>query len=488
MESDEDLYKYLDSLGLIPALPSNTEVYADDSREEYLDDQNLSALQTFPTSSSKILEFDYSGMTEMSSLNEQYKFLGDDDSGPLARSFVPSFTHDDNKYICLNGTLSKQKVQSGHNENPMHLCGLAGFCTKVIETSSCYCTKLWECDRCSSGLAVFIVTILILLGLAIIICNLLIMLAMYVTVSEKRPQNYVKFSLAIADLCMGIVILASVVPNTLNVMNYTGEEALKFTLADRNSTKSIVFGSLLVLSMTASVYLLFLMSLERFVVIQWPFVVLRSRRRKLMTGLTCTWLWSVLITSIPGWFPNYFGYALNSALQMYIPDIKAAPDRSDIHGIVYLFFMLIIPYILTVSFTVTTACNVRHKLKKSECMKSHPHNSLKNHNGSHKTKHNIKPEIAILKTTAIMLSGFTITLIPLAVAVSLFYGRVLDCSNFSAPYFFTTYLCAANSFVNFVIYSWRDKYFRNYIKEFLSKKKMIQRTSVSMTTTTSLRH
>ncbi|XP_078483940.1 uncharacterized protein LOC144744097 [Ciona intestinalis] len=59
--------------------------------------------------------------------------------------------------------------------------------------------------------------------------------------------------------------------------------------------------------------------------------------------------------------------------------------------------------------------------------------------------------------------GFTITLIPVAVLVIVFYLKLLTCENISTPSVVCFYLSMSNSIVNVLVYSARDQKFRSFV-------------------------
>uniref|UniRef100_H2YTG7 G-protein coupled receptors family 1 profile domain-containing protein n=1 Tax=Ciona savignyi TaxID=51511 RepID=H2YTG7_CIOSA len=95
-------------------------------------------------------------------------------------------------------------------------------------------------------------------------------------------------------------------------------------------------------------------------------------------------------------------------------------------------------------------------------IKSHFRKSASIGAGSNTQRRN--KEKAALMVLMYMQIGFTVTLVPMILVVSLFLGGILNCSNYAAAYVTSFYLGMTNSLVNFVVYSVREDQFRSTVK------------------------
>lgn len=90
------------------------------------------------------------------------------------------------------------------------------------------------------------------------------------TPSLRRRHDYIKLSMATADLLMGLLVVPGAIANLIITLYYPrGEDMTSYQLVtslyQRNSNASIIFGTTAVISVMCSLYHLLLLSIDRLV-------------------------------------------------------------------------------------------------------------------------------------------------------------------------------------------------------------------------------
>ncbi|XP_077971371.1 dopamine D2-like receptor [Styela clava] len=142
--------------------------------------------------------------------------------------------------------------------------------------------------------------VIILMSLAIILSNILLPVVVWKTRELRTQYNYIKVSLALADLLSGIVMLCTTIPNMLWMRYKTEREVVDYILDDRNSIKAIVSGSFIMISLQATILHLLFLSFERFIALRWPFWHQTRKTRSICLTLLLVWIISLSFVFIPG--------------------------------------------------------------------------------------------------------------------------------------------------------------------------------------------
>nr|XP_039271302.1 uncharacterized protein LOC120345814 [Styela clava] len=148
-------------------------------------------------------------------------------------------------------------------------------------------------------------------------------------------------------------------------------------------------------------------------------------------------------------------------------------EQLGYHGISYVVVTILLPYALMLIFCTSAGIIAYRGFVRQEAeLCKRTERNTRNTKGKKSTKEKqktsinkriIQPKVSVLITLFIMIAAFTITLLPFAVVMFLFMNETLDCSNFSIPYAITFYGSLTNSFMNAIIYSFRDKRFRKAV-------------------------
>ena len=108
-----------------------------------------------------------------------------------------------------------------------------------------------------------------------IAANILVITVISRNVTLRRRHGYIKVSLAVADLLIGLFVLPSAIYNLLTTLylppplqqfneqngSYFKNQVMQFE--QKNSTASVFFGTIWVISLVTSIYNLLLLSLDR---------------------------------------------------------------------------------------------------------------------------------------------------------------------------------------------------------------------------------
>nr|XP_018667225.1 trace amine-associated receptor 9-like [Ciona intestinalis] len=333
------------------------------------------------------------------------------------------------------------------------LCGFPSFCS-YSAYNVCSNTTLAECDECSMIGAGFFIFACVVLGAMILIGNSLVFWY-NVRNSSQDKFSIMKASLAIADLFTGIQILCVVFYNISWTLRSTAQELDMKQLAYRDSAEAIAGGVFFMLSITASLYHLLYLSAQRLLAVTKPMTYKMQSVEKVYYGIGVIWFLSVVSATVPAWFSSTFTYTYYHTTFLFYPSVRSYDASSGssmgpAFGILFLFTVL--PYLIMTVLTIASIFSVRKHLKHSA--------KLSNKNDKVSLR---KKEASVLKTVAIMQLGFTITLIPVAVLVIIFYSKLLTCENISTPSVVCFYLSMSNSVVNVLVYSARDKQFRSFV-------------------------
>nr|CAB3254717.1 tyramine receptor Ser-2 [Phallusia mammillata] len=227
-----------------------------------------------------------------------------------------------------------------------------------------------ECDKAGVGIAL---VGMCLLALVIVICNLLVIMIITRTPTLQRRHCYIKVSLAVADLLIGLLVLPSSIYNLSTTLylpptrNVTPRD-----LIQTNQVASVFFGTVLIVSLTASIYNLLLLSLDRFLAVARP---LQNRsgkyfsRQRLSICIGIVWFIGILVSSLPAMMSQRFSYVMHPTTFFYVmTTVPSHVGESRGTGPIALFALVVmgIPYFLTVTFNLVTLTITLRKLATRE--------------------------------------------------------------------------------------------------------------------------
>ena len=95
--------------------------------------------------------------------------------------------------------------------------------------------------------------------------NIIVIVITLRTSDLRKRYGYIKVSLAVSDLLMGLFVLPSTIQNTVRILYQArGVGGLtNFDIIEEGSVRSSVFGTITIISITTSIYNLTLLSFDR---------------------------------------------------------------------------------------------------------------------------------------------------------------------------------------------------------------------------------
>ncbi|TNM91013.1 hypothetical protein fugu_003302 [Takifugu bimaculatus] len=310
------------------------------------------------------------------------------------------------------------------------------------------------------------------LAFAIVVGNVITLTVFVQTRQSRTPQGYLKVSLAIADMMVGVLVvpfsvyteISLMVTNTLPVW-YQGISTSLAILYRRGGLLNpwqpcMLIGPVFAGCTFVSISTIFLMTLERSVAILRPLHkdALVTRRRTLLLILL-SWVASFLLAIAPLIFSSNFTLEYNGCSRMcnYAPLVFGSRPPPDAN-ILLLFpsfdFTLLGGTLVVniVSFTSIRRYSQKRKLL-SEGSLSDAGGGAGGGGCPHRPSFS---DIKAAKTISILTFAFTASFSPIAVFV---LGNVVGYTwcNFS---FFAFWILTGNSCCNVIIYSVRDHRFR----------------------------
>ena len=283
---------------------------------------------------------------------------------------------------------------------------------------------------------------------------------------SRNSQILYKFSLAVADLLVGLVVFPTCISTLYfrlvaqreivfdNSKNGSNEESAFFNESISASYVSTI-GFFTTLSLTVSVYTLALAGLDRLHAIRNPIHYDKAKaatRAKWL--LTLVWFLAILIAILPLFTPGFYPYSLIKGL------LAATKEKYALQEYLIGFF---IPF-LAVWMTVGA---IYYSIKKQGKIGR----QLSSHSNAR-----AKKEQKIYKTLIVMLSAFTLSVAPILLGlfveadprireerVDVYEPKLA--ASWSSFVLFAVLLLMCNSFWNFFIYSYRDEKFRKMAKD-----------------------
>ncbi|KAK5921607.1 hypothetical protein CgunFtcFv8_018961 [Champsocephalus gunnari] len=305
-----------------------------------------------------------------------------------------------------------------------------------------------HCTACCCPLAnkVILVLFMGLLVVAILFGNLVTLAVVLGTKHFHTPQGYLKASLAVADLAVGVFVVPLSIYAEVHLM--VSDSALEWTLYDSKylrfhpcSLVGPVFAGCTFVSITT----IFLLTIERSIAVLKPLhkdsVITRKRTTTL---IVLCWVGSFLLAVSPTVFSSEIALEYNSCSRM----CNYAPMNTRAFNILLLFPAF--------DFTLLGATMVINVISMSSIRQ---HSRRRKQLAGSECPSGGKPtfsDIKAAKTIGTLTVAFTASFTPIAVFV---VGNVLGNTwcNFS---FFAFWILATNSCWNVIIYSVRDQRFR----------------------------
>ncbi|RVE74393.1 hypothetical protein OJAV_G00022070 [Oryzias javanicus] len=328
------------------------------------------------------------------------------------------------------------------------------------------------CTPCCCGVLnrTLAVAFMVLLAFAIVVGNVVTLTVFVQTRQSRTPQGYLKVSLAIADMMVGVLVVPFSVYTEISLMVtsappiwYHGSPTSPAALSSLGGPVGpwqpcMLIGPVFAGCTFVSISTIFLMTLERSVAILWPLHKdgLVTRRRTLLLILL-SWAASFLLALAPLIFSGNFTLEYNECSRMcnYTPLLfggRLPPDANILLLFPAFDFTLLGG---TLAVNIVSFTSIRLYTRKRKLLSE---GSLSDAGGGgggclHRPSFS---DIKAAKTIGILTFAFTASFSPIAVFV---LGNVVGNTwcNFS---FFAFWILTGNSCCNVIIYSVRDHRFR----------------------------
>ncbi|KAM9861433.1 trace amine-associated receptor 13c [Aulostomus maculatus] len=329
------------------------------------------------------------------------------------------------------------------------------------------------CTLCCCGFLNRTLTVLFMVSLAfaIVVGNVVTLTVFVQTRQSRTPQGYLKVSLAIADMMVGVLVVPFSVYTEISLMVtsvppiwYQGSSASPASSSSLGGLVSpwqpcMLIGPVFAGCTFVSISTIFLMTVERSVAILRPLHkdALVTRRRTLLLILL-SWAASFLLALAPLIFSSNFTLEYNECSRMcnYTPLLLGGQPPSDAN--ILLLFPAFDFTLLggTLAVNIVSFTSIRQYSRKRKLLSE---GSLSDGGGgggggcSHRPSFS---DIKAAKTIGILTFAFTASFSPIAVFV---LGNVVGYTwcNFS---FIAFWILTGNSCCNVIIYSVRDHRFR----------------------------
>ncbi|KAL6468857.1 hypothetical protein MHYP_G00223810 [Metynnis hypsauchen] len=323
------------------------------------------------------------------------------------------------------------------------------------------------CTVCCCGMLnrTLAVVFMVSLAFAIVVGNVVTLTVFMQTRQSRTPQGYLKVSLAVADMMVGVLVVPFSVYTEISLMVtstppvwYQGGSAVTAGGMSSSWQPCMLIGPVFAGCTFVSISTIFLMTVERSVAILRPLHkdTLVTRRRTLLLILV-SWAGSFLLAMAPLILSKSFTLEYNECSRMcnYVPLLVGLqlPADSNIMLLFPAFDFTLLGGTLAVNIMSFTS--IRRYTRKRKLLSE---GSLGLEAGGaggcpHRPSFS---DIKAAKTISILTFAFTASFSPIAVFV---LGNVVGYTwcNFS---FFAFWILTGNSCCNVIIYSVRDQRFR----------------------------
>ncbi|KAJ1124417.1 hypothetical protein NDU88_002878 [Pleurodeles waltl] len=298
------------------------------------------------------------------------------------------------------------------------------------------------------------VSLMVLLIFAITMGNMVSLLVFLRCRQFKTSQGYLKTSLAVADVAVGLLVIPYSVYKEVNHIAY-GREV---TNSQESLVPCFIMGPLYAACTFVSITTIFLLSVERSIAVIKPLhkrVVITKKRTIYL--IVASWVLSFLLATIPMFFGEEISLQYSPCSQMcnYVFTTKKVPEPN--WNIMLLFpafdFSLLGG---TFAINLATFAVIRQYSKVRKQLEVDLQSTCSRLSFS---------DITAAKTIGILTFAFSVSFIPIAVFV---VGNVMgyEWCKFS---FYAFWILTSNSCWNVVIYSVRDAKFRQGLCELFSR-------------------
>ncbi|XP_073715621.1 trace amine-associated receptor 5 [Misgurnus anguillicaudatus] len=322
------------------------------------------------------------------------------------------------------------------------------------------------CTNCYCGLLNQTLTVMFMVSLAfaIVVGNVVTLTVLMQTRHSRTPQGYLKVSLAIADMMVGVLVVPFSVYTEISLMVTRAppmwyQDVSKASLGDVSGPwqPCMLIGPLFAGCTFVSIITIFLMSVERSVAILRPLHkdALVTHRRTLFLTLV-SWAGGFLLAVAPLVLSNSITLEYNECSRMcnYAPiltDLQLPPDANILLLFPAFDFTLLGG---TLAINILSFSSIRRYSRKRKLLSE---GGLGADSGTGGYPHRPSfSDIKAAKTIGILTFAFTASFSPIAVFV---LGNVVGYTwcKFS---FFAFWILTASSCCNVIIYSVRDQRFR----------------------------
>ncbi|KAG7235196.1 hypothetical protein INR49_003107 [Caranx melampygus] len=330
------------------------------------------------------------------------------------------------------------------------------------------------CTLCCCGVLnrTLAVVFMVSLAFAIVVGNVVTLTVFVQTRQSRTPQGYLKVSLAIADMMVGVLVVPFSVYTEISLMVtnappiwYQGSSTSPASTSSLGGLVSpwqpcMLIGPVFAGCTFVSISTIFLMTLERSVAILRPLHkdALVTRRRTLLLILL-SWAASFLLALAPLIFSSNFTLEYNECSRMcnYTPLLFGSQLPPDAN--VLLLFPAFDFTLLggTLAVNIVSFTSIRRYSRKRKLLSEGSLSDAGVGGGGGGCPHRPSfSDIKAAKTIGILTFAFTASFSPIAVFV---LGNVVGYTwcNFS---FFAFWILTGNSCCNVIIYSVRDHRFR----------------------------
>nr|XP_057945131.1 adenosine receptor A3-like [Doryrhamphus excisus]XP_057945132.1 adenosine receptor A3-like [Doryrhamphus excisus]XP_057945133.1 adenosine receptor A3-like [Doryrhamphus excisus] len=328
------------------------------------------------------------------------------------------------------------------------------------------------CTVCCCGFLnrTFAVVFMVSLAFAIVVGNVITLTVFVQTRQSRTPQGYLKVSLAIADMMVGVLVVPFSIYTEITLMVTAvppiwyqgGSTSASFGALGSSFQPCMLIGPVFAGCTFVSISTIFLMTLERSVAILRPLHkdALVTRRRTLLLILL-SWATSFLLALSPLIFSRNFTLEYNECSRMcnYTPRMlgKQLPLESNILLLFPAFDFTLLGGTLVVNIVSFTSIREYSRKRKLLAEGSLSDGGGGGGGGGMACPHRPSfSDIKAAKTISILTFAFTASFSPIAVFV---LGNVVGYTwcNFS---FVAFWILTGNSCCNVIIYSVRDHRFR----------------------------
>ncbi|XP_060776824.1 beta-2 adrenergic receptor, partial [Neoarius graeffei] len=307
---------------------------------------------------------------------------------------------------------------------------------------------------------ILMIIFMILLMFAILFGNFLTLAVVLGTKHFHTPQGYLKASLAVADLAVGLLVVPVSVYAEVSLVLKDAAAAPAWTAQDSQHTASLhpcaIIGPVFAGCTLVSITTVFLLTMERSIAVLKPLhkeSVITRRRTMMLIG--CSWTGSFFLALSPLMFNKHMVLEYNACSRMCNYASGGDEFQSQAWHILLLFpafdFTLLVGTVVTNIISFTT---IRHHSKKRRRLTRAAEQTASGPSFS---------DIKAAKTIGALTLGFTASFTPVAVFV---VGNVAG-NQWCTFSFFAFWILATSSCWNVIIYSVRDQKFRLRARQLL---------------------